>query len=98
LTDISPPEPILSPRKTPHKRNFASLTSRDIIKASKQELLEHLTKKPRVNQQSGSQSTMRSKRLAQITMVTKGIKNGKLPPIRTPKQLDVFVFGEKDAL
>lgn len=38
---------------------------------------------------------MRAKRLAQITMVTKGIKKGKLPPIKTPKQLDVFVFGEK---
>ena len=28
-------------------------------------------------------------------MVTKGIKKGKLPPIKTPKQLDVFVFGER---
>ena len=38
---------------------------------------------------------MRAKRLAQITMVTKGIKRGKLPPIKSPRQLDVFVFGEK---
>lgn len=30
-------------------------------------------------------STMKAKRLALITMVTKGIKKGKLPPIETPK-------------
>ena len=41
--------------------------------------------------------TMRAKRIAGITMVTKGIKKGKLPPIKTPKQLDVFVFGEKSS-
>lgn len=41
---------------------------------------------------------MRAKRLAQITLVTKGIKRGKLPPIKSPKQLDVFVFGEKDSV
>lgn len=41
---------------------------------------------------------MRAKRLAQITMVTKGIKRGKLPPIKSPKQLDIFVFGEKDSV
>ena len=27
--------------------------------------------------------------------MTKGIKRGKLPPIKTPSQLDVFVFGER---
>ena len=30
-----------------------------------------------------------------MTLVTKGIKRGKLPPIKTPSQLDVFVFGER---
>lgn len=29
-------------------------------------------------------------------MVTKGIKKGRLPPVKSPKQLDVFVFGEKN--
>ena len=28
-------------------------------------------------------------------MITKGIKRGRLPPIKTPKQLEVFIFGEK---
>ena len=40
---------------------------------------------------------MRAQRLQQMTLVTKGIKRGRLPPIKTPKQLDVFVFGEKGA-
>lgn len=30
-----------------------------------------------------------------IKLMTSGIKQGKLPPIKSPKQLDVFVFGEK---
>ena len=30
-------------------------------------------------------------------MITKGIKRGRLPPIKTPKQLEVFIFGEKGA-
>jgi len=33
--------------------------------------------------------------MASLKIVTKGIKRGKLPPIKTPKQLEVFVFGEK---
>ena len=39
---------------------------------------------------------MLSKRLASMSEMTKGIKRGKLPPIKTPKQLNVFVFGESN--
>ena len=69
--------------KSNSQRRYASLKSRDIIKASKQELIEHLTSSREALQkhQQSSISSMRVKRLEQITMVTKGIKKGKLPPI-----------------
>jgi len=90
-------------RKTP--KRYVSLTSRDIIKASKKELMSHLVTprdlslKNRLNQKSSGAShmSMRTRRLANITMVTKNIRKGRLPPIKTPQQLDVFVFGEKSS-
>lgn len=106
LTEMSQviEDPMISPAKSSRNRNYGSQTTREIIKASKAEMLERLTKKRdmglkgQLNHNSAASSTMRSKRLAQITMVTKGIKRGKLPPIKSPKQLDVFVFGEKDSV
>ena len=74
-------------------RRGVSLTSRDIIKASKAELMKRFATKGSMSQRT-SGSNMPSKRLTSINMVTKAIKLGKLPPIQTPSQLDVFVFGE----
>ena len=102
-----------SPRralKVGSKRYVSLNTSRDIIRESKKEMIQHLTSpradgsrgqlneqlslRNRLSHQSSNSITMRQKRLAQITMVTKGIKKGRLPPIKSPKQLEVFVFGE----
>ena len=59
------------------------------------ELLKHLTSKKSRSQISSQSQPLAAKRLASIKMITKGIKKGKLPPIKTPQQLDVFVFGEQ---
>ena len=52
---------------------------------------------PKHESKANGGTSLRAKRLAQITMVTKNIKKGRLPPIKSPKQLDVFVFGEKQS-
>lgn len=71
------------------------MNSQDIIKASKVELMKHLTSKKSRSQVQSHAQTLQAKRMESIKLMTTGIKQGKLPPIKSPKQLDVFVFGEK---
>ena len=77
-------------------RRNVSMTSREIIKASKVELMKRFATKGSMSQRTSG--SMNAKRLASMSIITKGIKRGKLPPIRTPSQLDVFVFGEHNPM
>ena len=83
----------------------AALSSKQIREASRKELkaasrnaaLDALIRAKHRKAQSYSSiqanSGLRRQKLEMLAKITSGIKRGKLPPLKSPRQLDDFVFG-----